>query len=46
MSETVHAVTNVCLKHIHKVLYDISGDLLHWITSKCQIKVIDFQFTL
>ena len=24
ISETVHDVTNVCMKHIYKVIYDIS----------------------
>ena len=24
----VHAVTNVCMKHIHKVIYDLSVDLV------------------
>ena len=23
ISETVHAVTNVCMKHIYKVIYDL-----------------------
>ena len=26
--ETVHAVTNVCMKHIYKVIYDLSVDLV------------------
>ena len=24
----MHAVTNVCMKHIHKVIYDLSVDLV------------------
>ena len=28
MSETVHAVTNVCMKYIYKVIYDLSVDLV------------------
>ena len=24
ISETVHSVTNVCMKHIYKVIYDLS----------------------
>ena len=27
ISKTVHAVTNVCMKHIYKVIYDLSCDL-------------------
>ena len=28
ISETVHAVTSVCTKHICKVIYDLSVDLV------------------
>ena len=28
ISEKVHAVTNVCMKHIYKVIYDLSVDLV------------------
>ena len=27
-SETVHAVTNVCMKYIYKIIYDLSVDLV------------------
>ena len=28
ISESVHAVTNVCMKYIYEVIYDLSLDLL------------------
>ena len=28
IAETGHAVTNVCMKHIYKVIYDLSFDLV------------------
>ena len=28
ISETVHAVTNVCMKYIYEVIYDLSVDLV------------------
>ena len=28
ISETVHAVTNVCIKYIYEVIYDLSVDLV------------------
>ena len=50
ISETVHAVTNVCMKHIYKVIYDLSFslpcDLWHWITFKSQIKVTYHSHTI
>ena len=40
ISEMVHDMTNVSMKHVYKVIYDLS---VHLMTFKGQINVVDLQ---